>query len=122
MMASAEPETMKSTVAMLGLKAVGDMKQFCELNTSVAAVDQMRDSSSLPTVSDDIEREKAQHRALVGSLQAGTKSTVTHGETEKLGGLIFTKNIDPERQKIDSKVVEGRLIWLHMRPDPEYEN
>ena len=49
MLASAEPETMKSTVAMVGLKAVGDLKQFCELNSTTAAVDQMRDSSSLPT-------------------------------------------------------------------------
>ena len=91
MLASAEPETMKSTVAMLSLKALGDPKQFCELNSTVAAVDQMRDSSSLPTVSDDIEREKAQHKALVGSLQAGTKRTVTNGDGETWWTAFYEK-------------------------------
>ena len=49
MLASREPEAMKSTVSMVGLRGVGDTKHFLELNSTAAAVDQMRDSTSLPT-------------------------------------------------------------------------
>ena len=49
MMASIQPEAMKSTVAMVGLKGMGDTKHFLELNSTSAAVDQMRDSTSLTT-------------------------------------------------------------------------
>ena len=49
MLASRELEAMKLTVALVGLREFGDTKHFLELNSSAAAVDQMRDSTSLPT-------------------------------------------------------------------------
>ena len=49
MMASPEPEAMKSTVAKVGLHGMGDKEHFMELNSTTAAIDQMRDSSSLLT-------------------------------------------------------------------------
>ena len=47
MFASVEPEAMKSTVAMVGLKGMGDIKHFLEANSTSAAIDQMRDSTSM---------------------------------------------------------------------------
>ena len=58
---------------------------------------------------------------LVGSLNAAHKFTIGRGKMQKLSGLIITKNIDPEKQKIPAKIVEGRVTWLNMRMDPEYE-
>ena len=58
---------------------------------------------------------------LVGSMQAASKNAVTHGETKKYGGLIFTKNIDPTNQKMPDKVIQGRLTWLNVRKCLEYE-
>ena len=58
---------------------------------------------------------------LVGSLNAAHKFTIGRGKMQKLSGLIITKNIDPEKQKMPAKIVEGRVTWLNMRMDPEYE-
>ena len=48
-LASFEPETQKTTTALLGLKMVSDPKMFCNLNSTSAAVLDMRSSSTLPT-------------------------------------------------------------------------
>ena len=58
---------------------------------------------------------------LVGSLNAASKFTIGRGKMQKLCGLIITKNIDPDRQKMPAKITEGRLNWLNMRMDPDYE-
>ena len=55
-------------------------------------------------VLDDIESDKQQNKMMVGSLQGASKNTVTHGETKKYGGLIFTKNFNPDKQKMPQKV------------------
>ena len=49
MLASNEPETQKSTAALVRLKAVSDPKQFFNLQSSSAAVIEQRSTSSLPT-------------------------------------------------------------------------
>ena len=49
MLASFEPETQKTTTALLGLKMVSDPKMFCNLNSTPAAVMEMRSTSTLPT-------------------------------------------------------------------------
>ena len=49
MLASFEPETQKSTAALVGLKAVGDPLQFFNLQSSAASVIEQRSTSSLPT-------------------------------------------------------------------------
>ena len=49
MLASYEPETQKSTAALVGLKAVSDPLQFFNLQSSSAAVTEQRACSSLPT-------------------------------------------------------------------------
>ena len=48
MLASAEPEAMKSTAAMVALKAIGDPSAFLELNSTTEYIDVYRDSTSLP--------------------------------------------------------------------------
>ena len=48
MLASAEPEAMKSTAAMLALKAIGDPSAFLELNSTTEFIDLYRDCTSLP--------------------------------------------------------------------------
>ena len=48
MLASAEPEAMKSTAAMVALKAIGDPSAFLELNSTSEYIDLYRDSTSLP--------------------------------------------------------------------------
>ena len=45
---------------------------------------------------------------MVGSFQGVGKITVTHGETKKYGGLIFTKNFDPSKDKMPDKVVDKK--------------
>lgn len=70
---------------------------------------------------DDLDREKKQKDMLVGSLNAASKYTIGRGKMQKLCGLIITKNIDPDRQKMPAKITEGRLNWLNMRMDPQYE-
>ena len=49
MLASFEPETQKSTAALVGLKTVSDPLQFFNLQSSAAAVLEQRSLSSLPT-------------------------------------------------------------------------
>ena len=104
MLASAEPEAMKSTAAMVALKAIGDPSAFLELNSTTEYIDQYRDSTSLPLVLDDLERDKKQKDMLVGSLNAANKYTVGRGKMQKLSGMIITKNIDPKKQKMPAKV------------------
>ena len=49
MLASFEPETQKSTAALVGLKTVSDPLQFYNLQSTVAAVLEQKSTSSLPT-------------------------------------------------------------------------
>ena len=55
-------------------------------------------------VLDDLDREKKQKDKLVGSLNAANKFTIGRGKMQKLSGLIITKNIEPSKQKMPSKV------------------
>ena len=48
MLASHEPEAMKSTAAMVALKAIGDPSTFLELNSTTEYIDLYRDCTSLP--------------------------------------------------------------------------
>lgn len=49
MLAFYEPETQKSTAALVGLKAVSDPLQFFNLQSSAASVTAQRSTSLLPT-------------------------------------------------------------------------
>ena len=53
MLASCEPQAMKSTAAMVALKAIGDPSAFLELNSTTEYVDMFRDCTSLPQDSID---------------------------------------------------------------------
>ena len=55
-------------------------------------------------VLDDLDREKKQTNMLVGSLNAANKYTIGRGKMQKLSGMIITKNIDPSKQKMPTKV------------------
>ena len=55
-------------------------------------------------VLDDMERDMRQNTLLVGSLNAANKYTIGRGKMQKLSGIIITKNIDPDRQKMPTKV------------------
>ena len=48
MLVGAEPEAMKSTAAMVALKAIVDPSAFLELNSTSEYIDLYRDSTSLP--------------------------------------------------------------------------
>ena len=51
-----------------------------------------------------MERDKKQNTLLVGSLNAANKYTIGRGKMQKLSGIIITKNIDPDRQRMPTKV------------------
>ena len=55
-------------------------------------------------VLDDMERDMRQNTLLVGSLNNANKYTIGRGKMQKLSGIIITKNIDPDRQKMPTKV------------------
>ena len=138
MLASFEPETQKSTAALVGLKAVSDPLQFFNLQSSAAAVLEQRSVSSLPTgkvyfeligshsklsiaVFDDVEGDAAQNKMMVCSSNAASKFTKGEGEEEQLGGTVYTKNLKLG-MKMPEKIVEGRNNWLLMERDPAYED
>ena len=58
-------------------------------------------------VLDDLDREKKQKDMLVGSLNAANKYTIGRGKMQKLSGIIITKNIDPDKQKMPAKVKQS---------------
>ena len=64
-------------------------------------------------VLDDLDREKKQKDMLVGSLNAANKYTIGRGKMQKLSGLIITKNIDPDKQKMPAKVKQSFNINKH---------
>ena len=57
-------------------------------------------------VLDDLDREKKQKDMLVGSLNAASKYTIGRGKMQKLSGMIITKNIEPNKQKMPPKVCQ----------------
>ena len=115
MLASTEPESQKTTLSLLGLKAIGDRSNFCGSDSTTEAVDERRCSNPFPFVLDDSERSRAEHKMLVGSLNAASKNTVSKGSQEKIAGLIITKNLK-HHEKWELKVLSGRLVWLLMSP------
>ena len=115
MLASNEPESQKTTLSLLGLKAIGDRSNFCGSDSTTEAIDERRCSNPFPFVLDDSERSRAEHKMLVGSLNAASKNTVSKGAQEKIAGLIITKNLKQE-EKWEQKVLTGRLVWLLMSP------
>ena len=115
MLASTEPESQKTTLSLLGLKAIGDRSNFCGSDSTTEGIDERRCSNPVPFVLDDSERSRAEHKMLVGSLNAASKNTVSKGSQEKIAGLIITKNLK-EKEKWELKVLTGRLVWLLMSP------
>ena len=115
MLASTEPESQKTTLSLLGLKAIGDKSNFCGSDSTTEAIDEMRCSNPFPFVLDDSERSRAEHKMLVGSLNAASKNTVSKGKQEKIAGIIITKNLK-QQEKWELKVLTGRLVWLLMSP------
>ena len=71
---------------------------------NVVFIDSISYKVSLIAVLDDMDREKQQNNMLVGSLNAANKYTIGRGKMQKLSGIIITKNIDPEKQKMPAKV------------------
>ena len=88
---------------MVALKALSDPMFFLESNSTPAAIDLLRASSTLPPVLDDSERGSNEHCIFTGSLNGLAKHTVGQGQTQKLGGIIMTKNINVS-QKLHPKV------------------
>ena len=119
MLASTEPESQKTTLSLLGLKAIGDKSNFCGSDSTTEAVDERRCSNPMPFVLDDSERSRAEHKMLVGSLNAAAKNTVSKGTQQKIAGLIITKNLR-HQEKWEQKVLTGRLVWLLMSPSSHH--
>ena len=88
---------------MVALKALSDPMFFLESNSTAAAIDLLRSSTTLPPVLDDSERASNEHTIWTGSLNGLAKHTVGEGQTQKLGGIIMTKNINMN-QKLHPKV------------------
>ena len=115
MLASTEPESQKTTLSLVGLKAIGDRTNFCGSDSTTEAIDERRCSNPFPFVLDDSERSRAEHKMLVGSLNAASKNTVSKGSQDKIAGIIITKNLK-QQEKWEMKVLSGRLVWLLMSP------
>ena len=110
---SFEPETLKSTTALIGLRMAGDSSNFLECSSSKESIELRQTSTSLTTFLDDGNRPQVLEDILVGSYQGASKSTITRGASEKLGGFATTKNFKP-KESINPKVIEGRAILLVM--------
>ena len=110
---SFEPETLKSTTALIGLKMAGDPSNFLECSSSKESIELRQTSTTLTTFLDDGNRPQVLEDILVGSFQGASKSTIARGATEKLGGFATTKNFK-QRESINPKVIEGRAILLVM--------
>ena len=99
---------------------VSDPKMFCNVSSTYAAIQEMRATSTLPTVFDDDEGEKMQNKAMTGSMNGASKFSKTDGEEQILGGIIYTKNLKIN-EKIPPKISGGTNNWLLMDRDEEYE-
>ena len=110
---SYEPETLKSSTALIGLKMAGDPSHFLECSSSKESVEVRQTSTTLTTFLDDGNRPQVLEDILVGSYQGASKSTITRGASEKLGGFAATKNFK-QKETINPKVIEGRAILLVM--------
>ena len=110
---SFEPETLKSTTALIGLKMAGDPSHFLECSSSKESIEVRQTSTTLTTFLDDSNRPQVLEDILVGSFQGASKSTIARGSSEKLGGFANTKNFKPG-ETINPKIIEGRAILLIM--------
>ena len=63
-----------------------------------------------------MDREKKQKDLLVGSLNAANKYTIGRGKMQKLSGIIITKNINPDKQKMPPKVSKMQLKNSSIKP------
>ena len=110
---SFEPETLKSTTALIGLRMAGDPSHFLECSSSKESIEVRQTSTSLTTFLDDGNRPQILEDILVGSFQGASKSTIARGASEKLGGFAATKNFK-QGETMNPKVIEGRAILLVM--------
>ena len=76
MLASIEPESQKTTMSLLGLKAIGDMSYFCGSYSTTEAIDERRCSNPFPFVLNDSEHSRAEYKMLFSNLNAASKNTV----------------------------------------------
>ena len=53
------------------------------------------------------------HKSIVGSYGGGTKSTITRGNSGKVGGICKTMNYDAS-VKLEDKIIEGRDLLFDM--------
>lgn len=99
---------------MVALKALSDPMFVLESNSTPAAIDLLRASSSLPPVLDDSERAANEHCILTGSLNGLAKHTVGEGQTQKLSGVIMTKNLNM-KQRLHPKVHSNdKIVYDHI--------
>ena len=105
---SFEPETLKSTTALIGLKMAGDSSNFLECGSSKESIELRQTSTSLTTFLDDSNRARFIEDILVGSFQGAYKSTIIRGATEKVGGFANTKNFKAG-ETMNPKIIEAVL-------------
>ena len=113
MLASAEPEAMKSTAA------IGDPSAFLEVNSTTEYIDQYRDSTSLPLVLDDLERDKKQKDMLVGSLNAANKYTVGRGKMQSWVEWSSPRILTQKNRKCQLRLVNSIKLEIENENDKE---
>ena len=122
LLASYEPETMKSSLSQIALKNFSSPCNFMETGSTKESMDLQRSTSTNFVLWDDVEGAGGKEHGLwVGGMNGATKHTVGKGRSSKLAGAMLNKNIQPSWM-VDPKVLEGRLLWYLMGMSQFHEN
>ena len=122
MLASYEPETMKSTLSQVALKYFSTLDNFIESGSTKESMELKRSSSTNFCLWDDVEGAGGKEHSLwVGSMNGAAKHTISRGKVCKLAGTLLNKNLQLQ-ESIHPKVLEGRLIWFLMNKATFHEN
>ena len=94
MLASYEPETMKSSLSQVALKNFSTPANFIETGSTKESMDQKRSTSTNFVVWDDVEGAGGKEQGVwVGGMNGAAKFTVGRGKTTKLAGAVINKNL-----------------------------
>ena len=105
MLASYEPETMKSTLSQVALKYFSTLDNFIESGSTKESMELKRSSSTNFCLWDDVEGAGGKEHSLwVGSMNGAAKHTIARGKCNKLAGSLINKNLQLQ-ESIHPKVL-----------------
>ena len=95
MLASYEPETMKSTLSQVCAKYFSTPENTLESGSTKESMDMKRSTSTNFILWDDVEggAGNKEHNMWVGGMNGLAKHTVTRGRSYKLAGAMINKNL-----------------------------